>query len=385
MEALIKTIARNTIEKNILHIESQQYIVAGGNQFKTLWTRDFCYSVRGLLKAGYQDLVREQLKIIYQYKNTKDFLPRGLDVISPKLRVLSSILLPRVFKFDYPSSLKQFKNKIKAEYLGEHGTVPFDSNILFILAYFDYVELSKDPFLTFSEVESLLKPYLPYFREGLFFQPPFSDWQDSVKRSEPILLFHLLLLVGLRKINKFYSKEINFISQQELSNQILGTFYDSNTKLFYQDSSKSYLALDYFGILFTYRPFTNEINYRDVYESLKKSSLWHKYKIPGQPVDHNYASSSVSWTTKLVGLKHYHDSLHWGWLVAEAAKISLLMNDSDEFQRIIRVFFDELKERDLLAEVYLFKSERFRPFASWLYKSECPFTWTASKWFEAVG
>ena len=42
-------IAKESLEKNIVRLPQGDFLAAGGNQFGSLWTRDFCFSVPALL------------------------------------------------------------------------------------------------------------------------------------------------------------------------------------------------------------------------------------------------------------------------------------------------------------------------------------------------
>ena len=86
----------------------------------------------------------------------------------------------------------------------------------------------------------------------------------------------------------------------------------------------------------------------------------------------------------MVGLAGYHDHYYWGWLVAEAALIAKLNADLSEYNRILDLYFQSTESTTTLSEIYLNKEGRLIEFSSLLYKSESPFTWTASKWCEAI-
>jgi glycogen debranching enzyme len=384
MVSQLSKVALATVSSNIIATDKTRYIVAGGNQFKTLWTRDFCYSVKGLLNSGFQDLVKSQLQLIYKFRDSGNLLPRGLDVIPPQRRVVINLTFPGLFDLSYPEKEEMLQLRIQPEYLGEHGTIPFDSNVLFVLAYLDYVDVSQDQFLSVKEIEDLLLAYKKFCKEGLFYQPPFADWQDSVKREEPMLLFHVLLIAALKKIKELFNVEIPYFNKLNLEQVVLDNFFDKESQLFFQDCRKVRTALDVYGVLFRYKLFSDKVNYSDVYSALKNHDLWCRSMIPGQPVSKTYDSDQVSWTTKVVGLQHYHDNLFWGWLVAESYKICKIMKDESEAERIITIFSEHLKNAEYISEVYCVKNKKIQVFNNLLYKSECPFTWSGAKWLEAL-
>ncbi len=90
---ILRQKAIQTLRKNMIKTPEGLLLAAGGHQFRTLWVRDFCYSVPGLLQMGQADLVEKQIRFIVRYKCEDGLLPRGFDVLSPKLRVLLHTVL----------------------------------------------------------------------------------------------------------------------------------------------------------------------------------------------------------------------------------------------------------------------------------------------------
>lgn len=375
--------AQKTIDANIIKYPAASFITAGGNQFKTLWVRDFCYSVPGLLALNYTDLVKQQLKLIMQFRHENGFLPRGLDVMSPQLRVVWNILGPKLTLFNYPKTFENFLHKIKPEYLGEHNTVAFDSNILFIWAYCKYVEKTSDKFIQDEWILSLLETYEKFKVNGLFVQPAFSDWQDSACRDSAMLLFQVQYLSVLQAIEKSSIKTKKNYGRQKLQDQLLETYFSKDKYLFFQDDKKERLALEVYGFIFSENIF-QDLDLSKLYLSLKESSLWVSSLIPGIPVYPRYSGSEISWTTKIVGMGGYHDVFHWGWLIAEAVKITRIVKDQNEYERIQNCFAQITESDEYLSEIYLQENKTLKVFNGFLYRSESPFTWTAAKWIEAL-
>lgn len=382
VENLLKK-AKRTLEANILKYPEASFVTAGGNQFKTLWVRDFCYSVPGLLALDYLELVKKQLQLILQFRHQNGFLPRGLDVLAPQTRVVLNLLFKNLTVYQYPQSFADFKSRINPEYFGEHKTVAFDSNILFVWAYLKYVEKTSDHFIDEESLLGLLTTYQPYYVQGLFTQPPFSDWQDSACRAESMLLFQIQFLSVLKKLDPEVAKKLKLVTYDNLSAQILAHFFDEKNYRFFQDKQKKQMSLEVYGFIFSENLFP-QLDKAKLYSSLKYSPLWASYFIPGVPVYPPYSGADISWTTKAVGLGGYHDSFHWGWLIAEAVKIAILAGDYAEAQRIEEFFDKAIAGNDYLAEIYIQNNQSLKIFKNFLYQSEIPFTWTAAKWIEAL-
>jgi hypothetical protein len=351
--------ARATLNKNLIRTSAGELCVAGGTQFKTLWVRDFCHSARGLIKLSHGDVVERQLNLIMKYRNAEGFLPRGLDVMDPKLRVLSS-----VFAHIDP----EYGDKaLKPEFLGENRTVAFDSNLLVI-------DVASEMDFEKERLRALLSPY-KVSSDGLLHQPGFSDWQDSARREGAVLLTQLLYLNALVKLEMHASAD-------ELRARILQNFYHSANGLFVEQIGSAQYALDSHAFILRRQNLLPAVNYEALYKKLKLSELWISSLIPGVPVFPAHESSDVSWTTKLVGLRGYHDDYIWGWLAAEAYMVARKMQDFDEASRILS-FFSRMSDKDpFLAEIYDRNGKgRARTL---VYQSEMPFSWTAAKWIEAL-
>jgi hypothetical protein len=363
-----------SLERTLLATDEGKFFVAGTNQFRTLWVRDFCYSVPGLLKMGFVDVVERQLELINRHRRKDGLLPRGLDVTNPKLRVLWSVLLPsKSFPFDYPS------RRMQAEYLGEHNTPAFDSNLLYLKAQIDLARFKRTEFqIANAELEHLLSFYRFSEEDGLIPQPAFSDWQDSVKRCGPLLLTQVLCL--------FVSRIFQFknIDCEKFEKSIFSHFYNSQSGLFYETKDQSQVSLDSQWFILRNTEIFPELDRKAMYFKLKTHPLWSRYLIPGVPVSPHHAVRDVSWTTRFVGLRHYHDGLHWGWLIAAAYQISVMFDDEKEAARILDIFCEVQKKLPYLAEIYESTPDGLRPVRTWLYKSECPFTWSSAFWADAL-
>ncbi|MFN8945079.1 MAG: hypothetical protein ACK5WZ_10705, partial [Pseudobdellovibrionaceae bacterium] len=180
--------ALSTIHANIIQTESGDLLAAGGNQFRTFWTRDFCFSGPGLLAYGFESLVEGQLKSLFSFKNSQNLLPRGLDQIPPQFRVVWNTFF-RGRRVPFSSKDK----KIEPEYYGEHGTPAFDSNLLFIQSVCLLAKFQKRALIISNQqIQELLNFYQQYFKDSCLHQPKFSDWQDSARREGEI--FHTQLL-----------------------------------------------------------------------------------------------------------------------------------------------------------------------------------------------
>lgn len=221
----LKQKARKTLRANIVTLETGNYLRAGANHFGSLWTRDFVYSIPGLLTLGRDGeiTVRDHLSKMFLNLREDGLVPRLFDIPGNKGRtgserriisfmldgrspvaLRSARLGGRFTKLDLEwdptkipnarelrdEALKLTDNEeqpLVAEHLGEHKTEAFDSNILAILGALQYVDQTQDLDWFNTHKEDILKVYQFYddkfSKRSLIKQPKFSDWQDSVARN----------------------------------------------------------------------------------------------------------------------------------------------------------------------------------------------------------
>jgi glycogen debranching enzyme len=361
--------SKATIAANIVSTSEGEMLAAGGAHFRSLWVRDFCISVPGLLKCGYAELVARQLLSFYNYRSERGQIPRGLDVVSPKLRVTWNLFLPR-----NPSFMSYEGKGLRPEMLGEHKTPSYDSNVLFVLAALDYQAATKVPLFSSRQLEELLSYYSPS-SDGLFVQPAFSDWQDSARREGRILFTHLLYLKAAMGLN--LEKDVERIRRLIREHFFDGTF-------FRESPSRNQISLDSHLFILTNQIAIDGVDRRTLYANLKSHPIWSLGAIPGVPVFPAYSRKEISWTQKMIGLEAYHSGFVWGWLAAEAVKCAAQYGDEAEADRILTFFEAKTRAEEYLSEIYSSEPVDFSRYKSLIYKSESPFSWTAAKWIEAL-
>ena len=81
-------IAKESLEKNIVRLPQGDFLAAGGNQFGSLWTRDFCFSVPALLTLKKYALVKNHLSYLINNRRSDGLIPIYADSINPMRRVI---------------------------------------------------------------------------------------------------------------------------------------------------------------------------------------------------------------------------------------------------------------------------------------------------------
>jgi glycogen debranching enzyme len=336
----LREIAESSLRANIIPTAQGTLCVAGAHQFKTLWTRDFCYAVPGLLALGLDDLVRRQLRVILSFMRTDGLLPRGLDVTSPKVRVVNALM---------GNPLKDFlsySQPLRPEYIGEHGTVAFDSNMLWLYSS-TLSELEED-----VPVKKLLSLY-ERNPDGLYDQPKYSEWMDSLKRKGPRLLFHLQMWRTLRALG---------IEHDSLSRVIKARWFADENRWATETTDALLLAI--------------ELGFGET-QALVEEVRGRPVGVPSLPQPVN----EVSLTARAVGLRRYHDGFAWAWLSAETARV-MRAYDAEFADGILAELEALCVNEGAVPEIYeagTDKAVRLK-----FYRSEMPFSWGAAKILEAL-
>ncbi len=364
----VEHIARTSLEKNIVHLPQGDFLAAGAHQFGSLWTRDFCFSVPGLLLLKKFSLVKNQLNYLIKNRREDGLVPIYADSISPLLRVAAG-------SFSKATGLNiQFKltGKIKPFYRANGAYATIDANMLVLLAAYEYYHASGDEQWWLeqqSNFQEIYDYYQPFFHEGLIVQGAYSDWQDSAKRVGKTFFTNLLFLD--------VSKKFHFLDNDELENftqKIHESFYDLNTGLYFSVKGFPQISLDaiLWAIDNNLMPHTDQL-----YLHLKKHPLWNLYGVAGFATFPSYPRSWIAPQVLLSGLSEYHGSLSWSWLMAYSSMVAYKQGDLAEAMRLKSLLETFIRRDQTVFEIYD-TSREFRVFNSYLYHSESPFSWGAS-------
>ena len=349
---------------------SRTYIAAGSRQFRTVWVRDFCWGLElwgSLSQKDHLDLpadIENALTNTIQLcltspLNESGFAPRGYDLINPKITVCLGLLgLPKA---------NFFSQELRPEFFGEHGTVAFDSNLLICLLALNLRDANSNSVLAKIKhqigwnnesltqlCKKLLQAYEPFQNaEGCLVQPAFSDWQDSATRKTATSYINFLYLSVLKSLENEASLE--------MEKMFFKFFFHEQTQLFRSALDHPHrLSFESNLLVLRKKLFQCFINEDD----FEKSMIRFYGSSPKPPVNIPYSKNDISWTTKICGLRHYHDGLIWPWQQHQMKR--LLCKHGH--------LHDMIKQEFFFYEVL--HPQKLSPFHSFIYKSEFPFFWS---------
>jgi glycogen debranching enzyme len=376
--------AKASISANIVSTEEGPYLAAGGHQFGSLWTRDFCFAVRGLLTIGRDDVVRHHLTHLIKTRRADDFvIARVLESVPSFRRVLVHTALRFL-----PDFFKRFPMRapLKAEHLGEHGTISIDSNALVLRAVADLQRKAPDS-KWLEEMRESLQQVLDFCLvqtdqgRRLVEQGRFEDWQDSAAREGQTLYVNAIFATAFKAAHELGLK----VPSDALSfqNLLRPTFYLKDSGVYRAHEKLDMVSLDGNLLLITEGLLPNQEEAKILFEKMKAHPLWSCADIPGVASYPDYPKDWISWTTKAVGLRHYHDRLLWAWLSGLAIKAAMCVGDRREAARIASQLEKMVTRDSAVGEVYSPVSG-LPLFRTLLYVSEAPFSWASGVILEAL-
>lgn len=362
----VGAVAKKSLETNIVKLDKGLFLSAGAHQFKSFWTRDFCFSSRGLLAINRGDVVKSHLNYLINHRRADDLVPLYVDSIQPVNRVISDTLFKtvRLTNLSLPIT-----NDIKPYYLVNNQHEAIDSNLMVLYASQLYAKETKDT-AWFNANQTAFRKIFDYYKtkkQGLLIQQnEHADWQDSAQR-KGFTFFTNLLYYHMAREFKF----MNDVELQQLRNKIVEVFYNKQMGVFISMAGRNNVSLE--GNLWAIEH--NLIaNGEILYKNLTNHPLYTKYKLPGFATYPSYTKDDTYIQVKVVGLQEYHGNIYWSWLIAYAAKIAHKMNDIPTYNRIYANLNEMVQRDNTIYEIYN-NNTNLTPFKSLLYQSEAPFSW----------
>ena len=348
------------IQQNIIQTKSGKFLQAGAHQFQSFWTRDFCFASLGLSSVGEYEVVKNHLQYLLDHLRPEDGLVARIieSQWSGKTVIMNTVL--RFLPYSWRKNSHQ--KKLNPEYLGEHGTLSVDSNALVIIASFQYAKCSGDNEFLEQNRERLIAAFEFYktrHEVNLVRQESFEDWQDSVKRDGFTFYTNLLYWYAGKLLSEHGFLKVD---SDKVKSEIYTKFWTGQYFRSLELEDHNSLEANYLAILFNFVPSEEQDHLYLALEAHQNNSFPYCTQPP-------FPAHQVSWTTKIVGLRHYHDDLHWSWILGLklAAQKKLAITDNT------RQLLEDLFQRDqTIYEVY---NEKLQPFETQTYLSEHPFSW----------
>ena len=374
-------VAEASLRANILALPTGSYATAGQNQFRTLWTRDFCHAARGFLALGEVDVVRDHLTRLLAVVRSDGLVPRVLDNRLVQWRVAYQVA--RQLFSALPAL--ELKEPLKPQYTDEHGSHAIDSNLLVLMTALKLRECPGGTewwLLHEEKLRQVWEWYRPRLKNGLIHQTPFSDWQDTVRREGVAFLTNFFYLITARRLEKLGWN--TGVDGDALAQRLNETFFDPQVGLYRTLAQGPIVSLEGNLLAIEADEFLSEPEKGRLWEALLRHPLATLDNgVLGRCSHPEWPRAAVAWHAKLVGLERYHGGLAWSWLVGLSLKVALLRQDRVMTERLLTKIHALLLRDGEVVEVYD-PEQLWQPWSSWLFAAERPFCWGAGYMLEAL-
>jgi glycogen debranching enzyme len=388
-----KKIAEKSVRSNIVSVEDssdpsgeKKYLLAGANQYRTLWARDLSMSVAGALYIGEFKAVRDSLEAFFKLQREDGLFPRVVDHWNIYLRVISGVM----------GKALSYRHPLQGWFETENRVISIDGNLMIPWAASEYVKKTQDEEFArkwFPAVQLSLNYIEKSFGvQGLIGkQPPFADWADSVRRIGRVAFTNEFFILALRGasewadfLNKSDQAELYWSRSDEVAAAFLRFFWNPEKKCLRNFESDDHLSADANLMAVANRILPHSLAI-EVMENLRKTPLW--MPMPGRPTWPDYPASMKSWAVKRVNLSGYHDSIYWLWITALAASAEMEVGNLHGYHKILTLLSSQITSDGAIHEVYdLSKDGRhLTPLRRTFYQAEVPFTWSAAFFLQVVG
>jgi glycogen debranching enzyme len=283
----------------------------------------------------------------------------------------------------------EFKAPLRPNYTSEALINNIDCNAFLVWATLRYARASGDgDFVRRHQgvLERALAWYDGRMKDGLVFQSPFSDWQDSIARRGRVFYSNLIYWKGLRAMEElaayfeprdresaagwraradaFAARLVEFFWDKKL-----GAFKNSD-RIPGIESGANLLAAAW-GLV----------------GPEKTESILHAFDAPGvrRPLGLRATVPAYPWYMKSIfatvgGNTDYHDDQVWSWQTALEATVWASLGRPERGERALAPMAEVIAKDGVVGEVYDDDCQVKRR----LFRSECPFTWGAGMWLEAL-
>jgi glycogen debranching enzyme len=365
--------------------DGERYLlVAGPNQFKSLWARDFSMATAGALSIGMEREVHDSLDSLFSFQRGDGLMPRMVDN-----RGIDSRVILGLAGFHVP-----LKAPVKGWFKTENGVIAIDSNLVVPWAASEYILKTMDLDFARKWYHSAQRS-LQFLTDGGFMvngfvgnQPPFSDWEDSVRRGGRVAMTNVYYVLALRGMAAWAAlvgeagDALDYVLLADSTNRkFRDYFWRDDLGMLSNFEGDDRLTADANLMAVAHHLLSREDSLA-VMAALRNSPLWRP--MPGRPTWPDYPRSYKSFNVKLSGIASYHDSMTWLWITALAADAERAVGDCEAYHAILESLADLVVKYGAVHEVYDLKPAGLVPVKRLLYRAERPFTWSSAMFIEAA-
>jgi len=360
-------------------------IMAGRNNYREPWARDFSFASLGAVEVGDFEAVKKTLELFLRYQGMNGMFPLRVESSTLVMKGLSVVIGAA------GSSGGKVREKTVPRYCTDYFTVPVDQNPLLVIAAVNYIKKSRDIAFAhrhFSDFERAVKWSLSQDVDGdyLVEQDPFADWADTVMgRNGKVLYTNVCFYKALKEMEEYagllghWKKSIQYNSMAEKVKRALNRKFWLSKKGYYRNTEKiSNLSADG-NVLSIVWGVADERKGEAIEESISRFGM--EKPVPLRAAHPRYDFYSVSGLAHFSGMGGYHDRWSWLWLGAFDCVAKHVLWDRKGAERELGRIAEIIVRDGTVYEIY---DPRGRPVHTKFYKSDAPFSWSAGTFIWAA-
>ena len=377
---LASVVARETLLANLRTIQDASgervVLVAGANQYGSVWTRDFCFASGGLLAAGRRKAVEDTLEQIAAHQRADGLYPRLLDSYSPLTRFARAALGSRI----------PLKAPLVANFVSDHFVLAYDSNALVVDAA---CRAAREDLALGARLLPSMERALAWcrarMREGFIFQPPCSDWKDTIAARRGAVFFTQLqywkALGSLAELEARLGQASGAgelrRQAEEFGRRLASSFWDEAGG-FFRDSLEFPLLSTDGNLAAIAWGFAAAPRAARILDAMESKRLWTPW---GPRAGERYPYGEKGYVSRLALVHGYQDDFVWLWLSALALRALRAAGRAERRDALLHTLCERIARERKISEVY--RPEDGREVRTWLYRSEAPFSWSSGMLLEA--
>ena len=373
-------VARESLAANLRTIREaagdRTVLVAGANQYGSVWTRDFCFASGGLLASGERQPVEDTLEQIAAHQRPDGLYPRLLDSYSPITRFIRAGLGSRI----------PLRAPLRPNFISDHLVLAYDSNALVVDAACRAARGNR----AFGErllpsMERALAWCRARMLGGFIFQPPFSDWKDTIAARRGAVFFTQLqywkALGSLAELCDALGKGAAAQARREeaarFDDKVQSAFWDESGGFLRDTLELPLLSTDgnLAAVAWGFVPREKALRILAAIESKKLWTPW------GPRAGERYPYGEKGWFARLALVHGYQDDFVWLWISALALRALHAAGQAARRDALLETLCERIARERKISEVY--RPEDGREVRTWLYRSEAPFSWSSGMLLEA--
>ncbi len=380
------TRAHEIVLKDLRSCYTKDGMIASHVNFSDYWARDSFWACLGMLEVKDSSgnisqkevqQVRRILDLFIKYQREDGKIPRKICLDFSAFKYLGLKIKRKTPRPIYTSPIKSF--------------FAFDANLLFVIAFVRYFEVTGDEEYAKKYFESVKKSLEFYsqnnlVRDLLLYEKGLGNWMDTIFKKGFVLYTNCLWYRAVESfeslaIATYQNMEADFPASEKILEKIKEKFWLEDG--YYADlitkKGKQQKYFDLAGNLITLLfGIADQGQSEKIFNQIKRlkgsEDKLHAINSPKYPF---WKINPIVW---LFGLWNYHNQNSWSWLEALITAAYVKFGRIDEARENLENFAKIVVKNNSIHETYFLDG---KPFDHRFWKSAVPFAWGAGLYLYA--